>query len=312
MNPIDMLRTFVRVTELSSFTQAADSLGLPKANVSDAIRSLEDLLGTRLLHRTTRKVQATQDGLALYERAKDLLIDMESLESMFRHRKTVLSGRLRVDVPTLVARRVVMPRLGEFLSAHPGLEIEVSSTDRRVDLVREGFDCVLRVGELQDSSLVVRPLGAMRVANFASAAYLERYGIPQTLDDLAHHQMVHYVSMLGSRSPGFEYLEDGVYRSVAMAGSVTVNNADAYEAAALSGLGIIQAPTAGRGGVHDMSRSSGVRSATLAASQLIPVLPGYAPSPMPVSLLYASRRHLPERVRVFMDWLAKLMEPDLS
>jgi DNA-binding transcriptional LysR family regulator len=299
MNQLDMLRTFLRVTELSSFTQAADSLGLPKANVSDAIRSLEDLLGTRLLHRTTRKVQATQDGLALYERAKDLLTDVDELESMFRRRKTVLSGRLRVDLPTLVARRVVVPRLGEFLHAHPGLEVELSSTDRRVDVVREGFDCVLRVGELQDSSLIVRPLGAMRVINLASPAYLERYGVPQSLEDLGRHRMIHYVPMLGTRSPGFEYLDHVTYRNIAMAGSVSVNNADAYEAAALAGLGLIQAPLT-------------CRNTLLTEGLLVPVLPEYQPAPMPVSLLYASRRHLSERVRVFMDWLADLMAPEFE
>jgi DNA-binding transcriptional LysR family regulator len=296
MNPLDMLRTFLRVTELSSFTQAADSLGLPKANVSDAIRSLEDLLGTRLLHRTTRKVQATQDGLALYERAKELLTDVDALENMFRRRKTVLSGRLRVDLPTPVARRVVMPKLGEFLQAHPDLEVELSSTDRRVDVVREGFDCVLRVGELQDSSLIVRSLGAIRVTNLASPAYLKRYGVPQTLADLSHHRIVHYVPTLGTRSPGFEYQDNGAYRNIPMAGSVSVNNADAYEAAALAGLGLIQVPLTGK-------------SALLAEGLLVSVLPDHRPAPMPVSLLYASRRHLPERVRVFMDWLADLMAP---
>jgi DNA-binding transcriptional LysR family regulator len=299
MNQLDMLRTFLRVTELSSFTQAADSLGLPKANVSDAIRSLEDLLGTRLLHRTTRKVQATQDGLALYERAKDLLTDMDALESMFRRRKTVLSGRLRVDLPTLVARRIVMPRLEEFLRMHPDLEVELGSTDRRVDLVREGFDCVLRAGELQDSSLIARPLGAMPIANLASPAYLKRYGMPETIGDLGGHRMIHYVSVFGTRSPGFEYLENGVHRSLPMPGSVTVNNADAYEAAALGGLGLIQAPLVGS-------------ETYLTAGLLVSVMPSWVPAPMPVSLLYASRRHLPERVRVFMDWLAALMEPQLS
>jgi DNA-binding transcriptional LysR family regulator len=299
MNQLDMLRTFLRVTELSSFTQAADSLGLPKANVSDAIRALEDLLGTRLLHRTTRKVQPTQDGLALYERAKDLLTDVDELEGMFRHRKTVLSGRLRVDLPTLVARRIVIPRLDEFLRAHPDLEVELSSTDRRVDLVREGFDCVLRVGELQDSSLIARSLGAIRVRNFASPGYLRRYGVPETLEDLSRHRIVHYVPMLGARSTGFEYLDKGVYRTIPMAGNISVNNADAYEAAALGGLGLIQVPL-------------GSENSHVAEGLLVEILSGYAPAPMPVSLLYASRRHLPERVRVFMDWLAALMEPEFK
>jgi len=299
MNKLDLLRTFLRVKELASFTQAADSLGLPKANVSDSIRALEDLLGTRLLHRTTRKVQATQDGLALYERAQGLLVEMEALEAMFRNRETALTGKLRVDLPTLIARRVVVPRLGEFLDAHPLLEIEVSSTDRRVDLVREGFDCVLRVGDLQDSSLIVRALGAMQLINCASPAYLKQYGVPETLADLQQHRLVHYVQVLGARSAGFEYCEEGEDRQVAMTGSVTVNNAESYEAAALGGLGLIQAPV------------TGIRR-HLETGQLVTFMPTYIPAPMPVSLLYPSRHHVPERVRVFMDWLTTVLESELA
>ena len=299
MNKLDLLRTFLRVKELASFTQAADSLGLPKANVSDSIRALEDLLGTRLLHRTTRKVQATQDGLALYERAYGLLAEMEELEAMFRNRQTALTGKLRVDLPTLIARRVVVPRLGEFLNAHPQLEIEVSSTDRRVDLVREGFDCVLRVGDLRDSSLIARALGAMPLVNCASPAYLSQYGVPETLADLLRHRLVHYVQVLGARSPGFEYRQDGVDRHIAMGGGVTVNNAESYEAAALGGLGLIQAPV------------TGIRR-HLEAGRLVSVMPSYIPAPMPVSLLYPSRHHVPERVRVFMDWLATVLESELA
>jgi len=299
MNKLDLLRTFLRVTELSSFTQAADNLGLPKANVSDSIRALEDLLGTRLLHRTTRKVQATQDGLALYERAKELLGEMEELEAMFRHRETRLTGKLRFDLPTLIARRIVVPRLGEFLDAHPQLEIEVNSTDRRVDLVREGFDCVLRIGELQDSSLIVRPLGVMQQVNCASPGYLKQYGTPQTLAELRQHRLIHYVQVLGTRSPGFEYRLDGVNHQLAMAGNVTVNNAESYEAAALGGLGLIQAPI---GGIRPL----------VERGQLVIFMPDYAAAPMPVSLLYPSRRHVPERVRVFMDWLTSVLEPELS
>ncbi len=299
MNKLDLLRIFLRVTELSSFTQAAESLGLPKANVSDSIRALEDLLGTRLLHRTTRKVQATQDGLALYERAHGLLAEMEQLEAMFAQREPQLTGKLRVDLPTLIARRTVVPQLGSFLAAHPLLEIEVSSTDRRVDLVREGFDCVLRVGGLQDSSLIARPLGEMPLINCASPAYLSRYGVPHTLADLEHHRLVHYVQVLGARSPGFEYRENGVDCQLTMAGSVTVNNAEAYEAAALGGLGIVQAP------------ATGARR-HLDSGELVAFMPDFAAAPMPVSLLYASRRHVPERVRVFMDWLATVLASTLA
>jgi DNA-binding transcriptional LysR family regulator len=146
INRLDAMKVFVRVAELSSFTRAAEMLDLPKASMSGAVQRLEKLVGARLLHRTTRRVQLTQDGRAFYERCKDLLADVDELQSMFQQSPQSLRGRLRVDMPSSTARDFVIPRLPEFLREHPLLEFELSSTDRKVDLVREGFDCVLRVG----------------------------------------------------------------------------------------------------------------------------------------------------------------------
>jgi len=294
MNKLDLLKTFVRVAELSSFTLASDALGLPRSTVSEQIRALEQLLDTRLLQRTTRKVQATPDGQALYERSKDLLAQMDELESLFRQDDTAISGRLRVDMPTAVARRLVIPRLSEFLDRYPRIEVEISSTDRRVDLVREGFDCVMRVGELPDTSLVARSIGQMRMINCVSAGYAERFGIPETLEDLQQHRLVNYVSAFGAATALFEYSRDGKHYQVAMPCSVTVNYIEAYEAACLGGLGIVQLPCLS----HDYQLRRG---------ELVEVLPDYRPAPMPVSLLYAHRRHLPQRCRVFMDWMAQLL-----
>src|SRR5262249_34630391 len=149
----------------------------------------------------------------------------DELQTMFHPAGAELRGRLRVDMPLGVARNVIVPRLPEFLHAHPKLELELSSTDRRVEPVREGFDCVMRVGALADSSLVARPLGAYRLVNCASPGYLARHGVPKTPDDLASHCLIHYVPALGSKSPGFEYVDDaGKARFVAMAGALTVNN----------------------------------------------------------------------------------------
>lgn len=299
MNQLDAMQTYLRVAELASFTQAAASLGLPKASVSAAVQQLEALLGTRLLHRTTRRVQMTQDGQVVFERCQDLLADLDELTTMFRAAPSALTGRLRVDMPLGVSRTLVMPRLPEFLRDHPGLSVELSSTDRRVDLVREGFDCVLRVGALGDSSLIARPLGHYRLLTCASPDYLAAHGTPRTLDDLAAHQLVHYVSTLGARSPGFEYQDlaaGGETRFVPMAGAVTVNNSESYQAACLAGLGLIQAPEVGLRPLIDSGR-------------LVEVLPAWRPAPMPVSLLYANRRHLPQRVQVFMAWLAEVMRP---
>jgi len=302
MNRLEAMQIFVRVAELSSFTQAADSLGLPKGSISSAIKQLENMLGARLLHRTTRKVQMTQDGLAFYERSKDLLADMEELQSMFHQGAAAVSGRLRVDMPSGVAKTMVIPQLPTFLDAHPKVVLEFSSTDRRVDIVREGFDCVLRVGPLNDSTLIARPLGHFRMTNCASPSYLERYGTPKSLDDLAHHRLIHYVQTLGAKSPGWEYVDTGAdadgYRCMDMAGVITVNNAEAYQTTCLAGLGLIQAP------------EPGVRH-LIEAGRLVEVLPQYRAQPMPVSLLYANRRHLPKRVQLFMGWIAQVMQPYL-
>ncbi|MFC3650839.1 LysR family transcriptional regulator [Dyella humi] len=295
MNRIEAMQIFARVAELASFTKAADSLGLPKASTSTAVQQLEAQLGTQLLHRTTRKVQLTQDGQRFYERCKDVLADLEELNSMFQQAPQALSGCLRVDMNSGTAKYVVQ-RLPEFLRNHPQIQVELSCTDRRVDVVAEGFDCVVRVGTLTDSSLIVRSLGQLRVVNCASPAYLHAHGVPQTLDDLAHHQLIHYVSTLGQRSPGFEYMEGSACRYVPMQGVLTVNNIDAYENGCLAGLGIIQAPHSGM--LH-----------LIEAGRLVEVLPHYRAEPMPVSLLYAQRRNVSARVQAFMTWLTNILAP---
>lgn len=295
----DAMRQFARVAELASFTQAAESLGCPKATVSATVQRLERQLGTRLLHRTTRRVQLTQDGQAFYERCKDVLADLEELEQLFLPTPAALRGRLRVDLPVGAARQLVLPRLPEFMAAHPQLEIELSCTDRRVDLVREGFDCVLRVGALGDSSLVARPLGWLRQLNLASPEYLRVHGVPLSLEDLAGHRLIHYASVLGQRSAGFEYVDAaGQACSLPMAGTLTVNNSEAYEAACLAGAGLVQVPVPGL-------------SELVAQGRLVEVLPQFQAPPLPVSLVYAHRRQLPQRVQVFMNWLSEVMRPHL-
>jgi DNA-binding transcriptional LysR family regulator len=294
MDPLERMQTFTRVLELSSFTHAADALGLPKATVSTAIQQLESQLGTRLLHRTTRRVQPTQDGQVFYERCKDMLADMEELKTMFQQQgMQPLRGRVRLDMSTGLARNVVVPRLPELLRDNPLLEVELSSTERRVDLVREGFDCVLRAGAVVDTALVARPLGHMRMVNCVSPAYLARHGRPRTLDDLAGHQLVHFVSVLGAKPAGFEYTDGDQDLALPMAGAVTVNNADAYTAACQAGLGLIQVPAVG---VHDL----------LGRGELVEVLPQHVARPMQLTMLYANRRNVSKRVRVVMDWLAAI------
>lgn len=195
-----------------------------------------------------------------------------------------------------IATKLVVPRLADFMERHPHLSIDLSTADRRVDVVREGFDCVLRSGALDDSSLVARLLGHYRMVNCASRDYLQRHGTPQGLNDLAGHRVVHYDPMLGGSTPGWEWF-DGVDTQFApVQAALTVNGTISYASACRAGLGIIQVPEAG---VRDH----------LAAGVLIEVLPEFRPAPMPVYFVYPSRRFVPARTLAFMDWLRTLLSP---
>ena len=235
----------------------------------------------------------------LYERSKDLLSGMDEIESLFSADDAELAGRLRIDLPTMMARRVIVPALPRFLERFPRLDVEISCTDRQVDLLREGFDCVMRIGMLSDLDVVARPVGRLSMRNCASPAYLERHGLPRSLEDLADHRLVHYVRNLGARSAGFEYEQGGELRFQAMAGVVTVNNAEAYSAACLAGLGLIQVPAVG---VDEHLRDG----------ELVSLLEPWQARAMPVSLLYARQRHVPRRVQAFMNWLSVLLESQVD
>lgn len=295
---LDAVRVFVKVAELGSFTRAAEHLGLSKARASIRVSQLEAELGSRLLQRTTRAVRPTADGEQFLVRARRLLLDAEELVGLFQSPSN-LRGRVRVDLPMKLARSFVIPRLPEFLAAHPQLEVLLSTTDRRVDLVREGFDCVVRVGLLPDSGLVVKKLGALPLVNCASPTYLLRHGTPRSLTDLARHWVVHYSPSLGADPCCFEYRDGARYRDLPMRCLITVNSADAYQAACLAGLGIIQTPRIGA-------------SALLAERALVEVLPDYPARPLAVSLVHPHSGSVPKRARAFMTWLAQLLEPHLD
>jgi len=295
---LDSVRIFLKVAELGSFTRASQQLGMSKARASVRIQELEAALGARLLHRSTRTVRLTTDGEQLLLRARRLVSDADELASMFSSPSN-LRGRVRLDLPVQFARNVVIPRLPEFLSMHPQLEMLVSTTDRRVDLLREGFDCVMRVGLLADSALVAKRIGVLQMTNCASPRYLEKYGTPQHLSDLAQHLLVHYSAGFGSERPSFEYFDGNAYREHEMRGSVTVNSTDAYQAACLAGLGIIQAP---RTGV----------AASLASGSLVEILPDLRCEPMPVSLVQGHSPKARAPVRAVMAWLTQIMTPHLS
>lgn len=187
MDRIDLFRIFSRVVECASFTRAADTLGMPRSSVSAAVQELEGRVGARLLHRTTRKVAPTQDGAAFYERCQRVIADVEDTENLFRQASSQPSGRLRIDVPGRIGRLVIAPALAEFLDLYPQIDIDLGVTDRAVNLMEDGMDCVLRVGPLSDSALVARPIGTLALTNVASPAYLARHGTPLAPGDLGQH-----------------------------------------------------------------------------------------------------------------------------
>jgi DNA-binding transcriptional LysR family regulator len=226
------------------------------------------------------------------------VLDAEELGGMFQAPSN-LRGRVRIDLPVNFARTLFIPRLPELLAAHPQLELEVSTTDRRVDLVREGFDCVLRIGALPSSGLVARRLGVLPMLNCASPAYLVKHGTPRSLADLDSHLLVHYSLSFGADAPVFEYPAGPAYAQLPMRSIVTVNSADSYLAACLAGLGIIQVPRTGM-------------QSSLASGALVEILSELTCEPMPVSLVHGHARNVPKRVRAVMSWLAQLLEPHLA
>lgn len=297
LDRIDLFRIFVRVVECSSFTRAADMLGLPRSSVSAAVQELEGRVGARLLHRTTRVVSPTQDGSAFYERCLRLIADVEEAENVFRQ-TAAPSGRLRIDVPGRIGRLVIAPALPEFLDAYPEIDIDLGVTDRAVNLVEDSVDCVLRVGPLADSGLIARSLGDLPLINVASPAYLRRYGMPEAPDDLHDHLAINYASPSSGRIEAWEWIEEGERKARAMRSRVAVNSAEAYVACCVAGLGMIQIPA------YDVRHHLG-------AGDLVEVMPSYRAEPMPMTLLYLHRQHLSRRLQVFAGWLEMLLKRQL-
>jgi LysR family transcriptional regulator, regulator for bpeEF and oprC len=295
---IDLFCIFSRVVECSSFTRAANTLGMPRSSVSAAVLELEGRLGARLLHRTTRKVSPTQDGMAFYERCQRVIADVEDTENLFRQTAAQPSGRLRVDVPGRIGRLIIAPALPEFLDRYPQIDLDLGVSDRAVNLVEDSMDCVLRVGPLSDSGLIARPIGTLPLINVASPGYLKRHGTPRTPDDLASHWAVNYASPSTGRVEDWEWVENGALRAMSMRGRVTANSAEAYIACCLAGLGLIQIPA------YDVR-------AHLEAGELIEVMADHRAESMPMTLLYPHRQHLSRRLQVFADWLDTLLKRQL-
>lgn len=295
---LETVRTFIKVAELRSFTRAAEHIGLPKSRVSIRIRELEDELGVRLLQRTTRSVHATPDGEQFLSRAQRLVEEADELGAMFQPQRS-LRGRVRVDMPISMARDFVIPQLPELYALYPNLELQLGSSDRFVDLVRDGYDFVFRGGHVRELGLVVKRLGVMPMTNVASLGYVRAHGTPRALDDLDHHLIVHYTGAFGGEPPAFDYRAGGATVSRPMRSLIAVDNVAAYHAACAAGLGIIQVP---RIGVVE----------GLAAGRLVEILPDHVCEPMQGSIVYAEGRPLSRRVRVVMAWIAQIVGPRLA
>lgn len=287
------MKVFTRVVESRSFVKAAESLQLAAPQVSRTVQALEAHLGARLLNRTTRSISVTDDGEAYYQRSIRVLAEVDEMEAELTHAKLNPKGRLKVNLPALVAKMVIIPALPDFFERYPDIEIEMGLSDRQVDIVEEGVDCVVRTGELEDSGLVARRIGNMRRITCASPAYIAKYGEPKTIEDLHNHIGVNYVSSNTGRMRGWDYVVNGEVETIDMHGLIAVNDVDAYVSCGLHGLGLLKTA------IFPIAQY-------LETGELIEVLKDYCSPPRAISIMYARNRHLPRKVRVFADWVAEV------
>ncbi|WP_018150845.1 LysR family transcriptional regulator [Leeia oryzae] len=298
MDRLKAMQTFVRIVEANSYTKAAETLDLPRAALTATIKKLEAYLGTQLLQRTTRRLSLTQDGTDYYHKCLDILQAVEDAEGTFRGPNAGLPrGRLRVELPGTLGRNIVIPHIARFCEKYPEVELVVGLSERVRDLIEEGLDCSVRVGTLQDSNMIARHLGNMAFLTCATPAYLQKYGVPQTLEDLRAHRGVSHFSGLTGRPYDWDYMVDGSVVRVEVQSSISVNDAEANVACALQGMGLSQAA---RYQVREY----------LENGTLVEVLPGTLPTPMPISLLYPQGRMASPRLRVFADWLTEILQSD--
>lgn len=295
MDRLLAMQVFLRVVDAGGFSRAADTMQMPKASVTTLIQNLEAHLGAKLLNRTTRRVTVTADGAAYYERCLRILAEIEETESSLSRNRAIARGRLRIDVPVSLGRRIIAPALPDFLARYPEIQLEVGCTDRSVDLLEEGVDCVVRGRRLEDSNLVARRIGVMRMLTCATPAYLERYGIPAAPGDLAHHRCINYFSAKTGKNYDFRFERRGERQAIAVAGWVAVNDGDAYVAAGLAGLGIMQVPAF-------------MVEQEIRAGRLHTVLPDWHTEPIPLHVVYPQNRHLSAKVRIFVEWIADLLD----
>jgi LysR family transcriptional regulator for bpeEF and oprC len=293
MDRFDTMLAFTRVVELKSFTKAAMSLNLPKATVSAQVIALEKRLRVKLLNRTTRHVSVTPDGAGYYERAVRLLNELDETEASVSHAAMSPKGRLRVDVPGSVGRRIIAPALDDFFARYPEIDLELGCTDRPVDLVHEGIDCVIRGGDINDESLVARRLGDFRMLTYAAPSYLAKHGEPKDLEELERHQIIAFASPKTGKVFPLIYEKDDVQTIVQGIQRVSINDADSCAAAACSGIGLVQLPAF-------------IATEYVTSGHLVSIMEDYPSEKVPVWILYPPNRHLSTKVRAFAEWTAEL------
>jgi DNA-binding transcriptional LysR family regulator len=298
MDQLNAMRAFVRVVEVGTFTRAAELLDLPKPTVTKLIQQLEGHLRAQLLNRTTRRVTVTMDGAAYYERALRVLGEIDELDASMASSQARPSGRLRLDVAAPLAIEVILPALPGFLARYPEIQIDIGLGDRPADLIGENLDLAVRAGEIQDQSLIARRVGEMLLVTCATPAYLARHGTPQHPRDLeTGHKVIGYRAAGTSRPLPFTFATKKETIEVRGDHVVSLNEGTGYLAAGLAGLGVMQVPTF-------------MAQEHIAAGRLVPLLTGWCTSPKPLHIVYPPNRHLSNKVRVFVDWLAELFAQD--
>lgn len=294
MIDLNALVLFAKVVEKQSFVGAARALGVPKSTVSRKVAELEERLGARLLVRTTRAVRLTEAGRSYYDRATRIVADAEEADALVRDAGETPVGHVRITTTMAFAERWVAPRMAEFHRQYPRVSVEVLATDRRVDLVGEGFDLAVRAGKLDDSSLIARRLGPAGLMVVASPAYVGARGVPRTVEDLRGHDCL----LLGTGISGHQWRLSGPEGpvTVAVTGPLVANDIAILHRACVAGLGITRLPRF-------------VIAEDLAAGRLVEVLPGTSPSDAGVYVVYPGGRQLPGKVRAFLDFFVDRGEP---
>ncbi|MEO3691765.1 LysR family transcriptional regulator [Roseateles paludis] len=292
MDRLDRLRAFVNVVETGSFTRAAQLLDLSKTAVSQCVQRLEAELGVKLLHRSTRRVQATDEGALYYDKVLRLLADWAEADTSVRGAASAPRGRLRVELPSPVAALLVVPALPDFLARYPGIELELGASDRRVDVIADNVDAVLRAGVLEDSSLTARRVGELQFKAYAAPRYLAGAGRPTHPRELAGpaHRVVAYRRSLVQRPQPLALFKADERLELTPHPALTLDDGNAYLAAGLAGLGVLWL-------------TDYMAAAPQARGELVPVLEGWGLAPLPLYWVFPSQRHPSARLRAFTDWV---------